>query len=187
MNSEEKKKKSKRIGQFFKYVVLNVLAAALVSILLINYVASAYMIKGHSMHSVLKDQERVIVSKLAVRNGNISRFDIVVLKKPGDPDKFIIKRVIGLPGEIIEIKEGDVYLNYKLLEQPFFNGKRRRFMVDRSEHMKPLLIGKNHYFVMGDNRIVSRDSRSFGPIQQDSIYGKTIFRYWPLKRFGKIE
>ncbi len=171
--------------KYFKYVALNVLIAAIVSIFLINYVASAYKIKGHSMSSVLKDQERVIISKLGIRNGNIKRFDIVVLNKPNEPGKSVVKRVIGLPGEIIEIREGDVYINYKKLEQPFLSERENHSY--QGDNMNPLLIRENHYFVLGDNRAVSHDSRSFGTVPEKYIYGKTIFRYWPLTRFGKIE
>lgn len=177
--------KDHKFKRYFKYVALNILIAAVVSILLINYVAAAYKIKGHSMHSVLKDQERVIISKLGVKNGNIKRFDIVVLNKPNEPGKSIVKRVIGLPGEIIEIKKGDIYINYKKLEQPFLNGKRG--LNYQGDNMKPLLIQEGHYFVLGDNRAVSQDSRIFGPVPGKYIDGKTIFRYWPLSRFGKIE
>jgi signal peptidase I len=177
--------KDHRFKKYFKYVALNVLIAATVSILLINYVASAYKIKGHSMRSVLKDQERVIISKLGIRNGNIKRFDIVVLNKPNEPGKSVVKRVIGLPGEIIEIKEGDVYINYKKLEQPFLSEKESHSF--QGDNMKPLLIREDHYFVLGDNRAVSHDSRSFGTVPEKYIYGKTIFRYWPLTRFGTIK
>ena len=174
-----------KFKRYFKYVALNILIAAVVSILLINYVAAAYKIKGHSMHSVLKDQERIIISKLGVKNGNIKRFDIVVLKKPNEPGKSIVKRVIGLPGEIIEIKKGDIYINYKKLEQLFLNGKKG--LNDQGDNMKPLSIREGHYFVLGDNRAVSQDSRIFGPVPGKCIDGKIIFRYWPLSRFGKIE
>ncbi len=177
--------KDHKFKRYFKYVALNILIAAVISILLINYVAAAYKIKGHSMHPVLKDQERIIISKPGVKTGNIERFDIVVLNKPNEPGKSIIKRVIGLPGEIIEIKEGDVYINRKKLEQPFLNGKID--INDLNDNMKPLSIREGHYFVMGDNRAVSQDSRSFGPVPGKYIDGKTIFRYWPLSRFGKIE
>jgi signal peptidase I len=148
-------------------------------------VAAAYKIRGDSMNSVLKDEERVIISRLALKTGVIDRFDIVVLHKPNEPGKSIIKRVIGLPGEIIEIKDGDVYIDNKKLEQPFLAEKG--YPTYRRDTLNPLLIQQDHYFVMGDNRELSQDSRNFGPVPAKFIFGKTIFRYWPLSRIGKIK
>jgi signal peptidase I len=177
--------KKQKLKQHFKYIVLNILAAAIVSILLINYVASAYRIRGSSMNSTLRDRERIIISKISLALGDINRFDIVVFSKPNEPDKSLIKRVIGLPGETIEIKKGDVYIDNKKLDQPFL--KRKKHFIYRADFMKPLVIPGNHYFVMGDNRAVSQDSRYFGPVPREYIYGETLFRYWPLSRLGKIE
>ena len=96
--------KNQKISQYAKYILLNIIVAALATIFLVNYVAAAYKIKGDSMYSVLKDQERIIISRLALKTGAINRFDIVVLYKPNEPNKSLIKRIIGLPGELIEIK-----------------------------------------------------------------------------------
>ena len=177
--------KNQKLSQYTKYIVLNILVAAISAILLVNYVAAAYKIRGDSMNSVLKDEERVIISRLALKTGVIDRFDIVVLHKPNEPGKSIIKRVIGLPGEIIEIKDGDVYIDNKKLEQPFLAGKE--YPPYKKDTLNPLLIQQDHYFVMGDNREVSQDSRNFGPVPEKYIFGKTIFRYWPLSRLGKIQ
>lgn len=136
------------------------------------------------MERALKDQERVIITKLGVKN-NINRYDIVVLYKPDEPKKSIIKRVIGLPQEIIEIRQGDVYINGRKLPEPYL--PREKDIMFRSINMKPLLIQEDHYFIIGDNRTVSQDSRVFGPVSQEYIYGKTLLRYWPFSRFGKVE
>jgi signal peptidase I len=191
MNENENKKKTgkpkeRKFKDYIKYIILDILIAAVVSVLLITYVASAYKIEGNSMQTALNDQERVIITKLGVKDGNIDRFDIVVLYKPDDPKKSIIKRVIGLPEEIIEIRKGDVYINNKKLDEPYLK-KNPKDLMYRSITMKPLLIGKSHYFVIGDNRPVSQDSRTFGPVPAKYIYGKTLFRYWPFSRFGTIE
>ncbi|MCK4760962.1 MAG: signal peptidase I [Candidatus Aminicenantes bacterium] len=175
-------KKAKLI-RYLKYIIVNILIAALISILMIRYVVSAYKIEGSSMNSVLKDRERILIYKLAVKNGNIERFDIVVLRKPGNPGSSIIKRVVGLPGEVIEIKKGDVYIDSKKLPQPFLK-KENNFT---GIHMNPLLIRRGHYFLIGDNRKFSRDSRYFGEVPGSDILGKATFRYWPLSRLGKIE
>lgn len=188
INENNRTKKDRKFKDYLKYIILDILIAAVVSVLLITYVASAYKIEGNSMQTALNHQERVIISKIGVRGGNINRFDIVVMYKPDDPNKSIIKRVIGLPEEIIEIRKGTVYINEKKLNEPYLkHNNQRKDLIYQSIDMKPLLISKGHYFVMGDNRPLSQDSRTFGPVPQKYIYGKTLFRYWPFSRFGKIE
>jgi len=173
-----------KFRHFFKYVVIDILLAALISFFLINYVVSAFKIEGDSMKPLLRDQERVLISKLAVRRGRLHRFDIVVMYKPDEPDKSLIKRIIGLPGEIIEIRGGDVLINEKPLKQAF-GGEPARAKAPGD--MKALLIPRGTYFVMGDNRLISFDSRLFGPVPQKYIFGKAFFRYWPPAVMGQIE
>ena len=167
-----------------KYVVIDILLAALISFFLINYVVSAYKIEGDSMMPLLRDQERILISKLAINRKNLHRFDIVVLFKPDEPDKSLVKRIIGLPEEIIEIRSGDVYINDKLLKQPFSSGDPEA--LKSPDDMKALLIPQGMFFVMGDNRRISLDSRRFGLVPQKYIFGKAFFRYWPFAAIGKI-
>jgi signal peptidase I len=176
--------KEHKLKHYLKYLLINILIAAVVSIFLVTYVASAYKIEGNSMERAIKDQERVIISRLGVKN-NINRYDIVVLYKPDEPKKSIIKRVIALPGEIIEIRQGDVYIDGRRLPEPYLPGEKD--IMFRSINMKPLRVQEDRYFVIGDNRTVSQDSRFFGPVPEKYIYGKTLLRYWPFSRFGKVE
>lgn len=175
--------KKQKLIQYIKYIIINVLVAALISILMVRYVVSAYKIEGNSMNSTLMNRERILISKLAARKGDLQRFDIVVFRKPDEPGKSVIKRIIGLPEEIVEIVDGDIYINSKKLAQPFLSDE----INPTSRNLNPLLIKKEHYFLLGDNRKVSRDSRHFGEIPLHYINGKAFFRYWPLSRFGKIE
>ncbi len=168
-----------------KYVVIDILLAALISFFLINYVVSAYKVEGDSMMPLLRDQERILITKLAINRKNLHRFDIVVLFKPDEPDQSLVKRIIGLPGEIIEIRSGDVYINDKLLKHPLPGADPE---TTRSpDDMKALLIPHGKFFVMGDNRRVSLDSRSFGLVPQKYIFGKAFFRYWPFAAIGRIK
>ncbi len=170
-----------RFKHFVKYVLIDILLAALISFFLINYVVSAFLIEGDSMRPLLREQERVLISKLAVRRGHLRRFDLVVFFKPDEPDKSLIKRVIGMPGEVIEIRAGQVLVNDRTLEQPFAGSA-----ASPADDMKALLIPRGTYFVMGDNRQVSFDSRLFGPVPQKYIYGKAFFRYWPPAVMGRV-
>ena len=174
-----------RFRHFVKYVVIDILLAALISFFLINYVVSAFKIEGDSMKPLLRDQERILIYKLAINRKNLHRFDIVVLFKPDEPEKSLVKRIIGLPGEIIEIRAGDVYINDKLLKQPL-NGDHPDALKSPQD-MKALLIPQGMFFVMGDNRRISLDSRLFGPVPQKYIFGKAFFRYWPFAAIGRIE
>jgi signal peptidase I len=174
-----------RLKHFFKYVVIDILLAALISFFLINYVVSAYRIEGDSMKPLLCDQQRILISKLAINRKNLHRFDIVVLFKPDEPDKSLVKRIIGLPEEIIEIRASDVYINDKPLKQSFYNDNPEA--MKSPDDMKALLIPQGMFFVLGDNRRISLDSRLFGPVPQKYIFGKAFFRYWPFAAIGRIE
>ena len=176
--------KERKLKHYLKYIIINILIAAGVSVFLITYVASAYKIEGNSMEMALNDQERIIIAKWGVKN-NLNRYDIVVLYKPDESKKSIIKRVVGLPAEIIEIKKGDVYINGNRLIEKYL--PKEKDIMFRSINMKPLLIPPDHFFVIGDNRAVSQDSRFFGPVPKKYIYGKILLRYWPFSRFGKVD
>ena len=172
--------------EVIKYLVIDLLIAILISFFIINYIVSAFKINGNSMCPTLCDSERVIISKISLKFKKISRFDIVTLYKPNNPSKSVIKRVIGMPDEIIEIREGGIYINYKLLEEPFLNKNEIDF-ISRAIKMKPILIPPGHYFVLGDNREYSIDSRHFGIVPEKYIYGIVILRYWPFSKFGSIK
>lgn len=169
--------------RYLKLIVINIILAALVAMLITTYVVSAYRVRGDSMYPVLLNKERILVSKIAVKRGAIKRHDIVVLYKPYDEGKSIIKRVVGLPNEIIEIKSGDLYINHKKVPEPYISRENR---LGANINMGAIKIRDKHYFVMGDNRSISVDSRSFGAVPGNYIFGKAIFRYWPLSRLGKI-
>jgi signal peptidase I len=173
-----------RFQHFVKYVVIDILLAALISFFLINYVVSAFRIEGDSMNPLLRAQDRILISKLAVRKNSLRRFDIVVFYKPDEPDKSLVKRIIGLPGEIVEIRGGEVLINDKPLR--LLPGGRGGASLSPAD-MKALLIPRGTFFVMGDNRAISFDSRLFGPVPQKYIFGKAFFRYWPFARIGRIE
>ena len=138
-------------------------------------------VEGTSMVPLLSDQERIFVNKFVYRFEPIERGDVVVFWYPLDHTKSFIKRVVGLPGETVEIREGRLYVNGGLLAEQFVP----REYLDSST-FGPQQVPPDQFFVMGDHRSSSNDSRVFGPVPRDAIYGKAVFGYWPFDHFGSI-
>ncbi len=138
-------------------------------------------VEGTSMAPLLTDQERIFINKFVYRFEPIERGDVVVFWYPLDRSKSFIKRVIGLPGETIEIRSGKLYVNAKELGEPYVPA----MYLDGSNY-GPVQIPVGNYFVMGDHRDSSNDSRVFGPVGRPYIYGKAVFAYWPADHFGSL-
>ena len=170
--------------KYLKYILINIVIAAIIVTILMKFIFSAIKITGNSMSPTLNDNERIIISKLNIKK-NIKRFDIIVLSNPLKANKSLVKRVIALPRETIELKNGHIYINDEQLKQPFL--KNGRTIFTKLINFDPLVIKKGHYFVMGDNRNFSKDSRTFGAVPVNLIYGKAVIRYWPLSKFGSIK
>jgi len=141
-------------------------------------------VEGTSMLPVLADQERVFVNKFIYRLGigQIERGDVVVFWYPGDPNKSYIKRVVGLPGEVVSIERGVVHVNGKPFEESYVS---RQFRDQGS--LPPRLVEPDTYFVLGDHRNSSNDSRNWGLVPRKDIYGKAVFVYWPPDRVGTVD
>jgi signal peptidase I len=138
-------------------------------------------VEGTSMAPLISDQERIFINKFVYRFEPIERGDVVVFWYPLDRTKSFIKRVVGLPGDEVEIRRGRVFINGNALEEPYVPPR----YADVSGY-GPLHIPAGEYFVMGDHRISSNDSRIFGPVPASYIYGKAVFAYWPMTQFGTI-
>jgi len=156
--------------------------ATLTAVLIIVFLVQPVRVEGNSMLPRLHNNERVFVNKFLYRVSDIERGDIVVFWYPGNTSKSFIKRVVGLPGEIVEIKDGEVLLNGLPYYEPYVPLEFR----DNSD-LPPLEIPEGHYFVMGDHRNTSNDSRSWGTLSSNLIFGKAVFRYWPISRVGSLE
>ena len=137
------------------------------------YIATPVRVDGSSMRKTLEDGDILLLYKMA----KIERFDIVVLNESDDKE-IIIKRIIGLPGETVQIKDNAIYVNDVLLEDDYAYG-------DTSNYDK-IILGEDEYFILGDNRLISKDSRYFGPIKKDDIMGEAVFRFWPINKIGII-
>jgi signal peptidase I len=156
--------------------------AVLFCFFLITFVAQAFRVQGTSMLPLLEDGERIIVNKLVYRIRPIERGDVVVFWYPRDPSVSFIKRVVGLPDDVVEIKAGLVYVNGKRIEEGYLASRYRD-----DESYSPVQIKKGYYYVLGDHRNSSNDSRSWGEVPEKYIYGRAIFRFWPLAKAGVIQ
>ncbi len=152
-----------------------------ISAFIIIFLYQPVKVEGTSMMPSLDDQERIFVNKFVYRLEPIQRGDIVVFRYPRDTSKSYIKRVVGVAGDRIRIDDGMVYVNSRPLDEDYVPSA---FADDRSypETVVPL----NSFFVLGDHRSMSNDSRDFGPVKESFIYGKAVFGYWPVDRLGRL-
>jgi signal peptidase I len=152
----------------------------------ISFAVQAVHVEGLSMWATLDDNDYLIANKIDYRLHNPERGDIIILRPPTDNSKDFIKRVIALPGERILIRSGVVYINGRKLDEPYLPEAWISFTEWPANNPNGQVLGPNQYFVMGDNRNRSQDSRIFGPITRDRIDGRAWFRIWPLDHFGGI-
>lgn len=170
-------------------LVRDIVLIVAVFILLGVFVAQPVVVEGTSMLPVLHDGERLLVNKLVyykfkgVRWGHIERGDIVVFWYPKDPDKSYVKRVIGLPGEMVEVRSGKIFINGKELNEPYLDKEHNQNLPS----FPPRKVDEHHFFVMGDNRDNSSDSRYWGLVPEKYVYGKAFFRYWKPQNAGFLE
>ena len=150
----------KVIKEVIPYIVIVV-----VVVLIRTFIITPVRVDGDSMKNTLKNGDILLLYKLS----SINRFDIIVLDEEKDNEK-IIKRVIGLPGETVAIKKGKIYINDKVIDDEYAYGET-----------------DDEYFILGDNRLISKDSRYFGPIKDNEIKGKIVFRLFPFTKIGTVQ
>ena len=179
--SEVRKDLHPPTARYLQSWLKDIIVAGLLTLLLVVFVVQPVRVEGTSMMPRLRDRERLFVSKFVYHFSQVERGDIVVFWYPKDPSKSFIKRVIGLPEEKVEIRSGMVLINNRRLKEPY---------VDRSylDHLSygPAQVPPDHYFVLGDRRNSSNDSRNWGSVPQENIFGKAVFRYWPPVRLGIV-
>ncbi len=162
-------------------LAVDVMIALLVSLFIIVFLYQPVRVEGTSMVPMLQDQDRLFINKVVYRVGEIQRGDVIVFHYPRDPEKSYIKRVVGLPGDQIRIERGCVFLNGHVLKEGYVPS---RYADERSE--PELAIPANAYYVMGDHRSISSDSRDFGTVDRRFIYGRAAFVYWPMSEAGVV-
>src|ERR1700739_2919141 len=151
------------------------------AMVIIVFLYQPVKVEGTSMAPLLSDQERIFINKFVYHFEPIERGDVIVFWYPLDRSKSFIKRVIGLPGETIELRGGHLYVDGKLRPEVYIPAS----YLDGSSY-GPVAIPNDEYFVMGDHRDSSNDSRVFGSIGRRDIYGKAVFAYWPVDHFGSL-
>lgn len=162
------------------------LVAALVAVLIIRtFLFTVIRVDGPSMSDTLLDGDRLIVTIPDVKQGGPDRFDVVICRYPDRKDNYV-KRVVGLPGETLQVKSGVLYIDGEAVEEPFLSEARTQRFDRSSNNFGPIEIPEGQYFVMGDNRDNSNDSRSVGFISEDMFVGKVRWIMWPLNRFGAV-
>jgi signal peptidase I len=159
----------------------DLLIAIGLALIIIVFLYQPVKVEGTSMAPLLSDQERIFINKFVYRFEPIQRGDVVVFWYPLDRSKSFIKRVIGLPGEMVEIRQGILSVNGHVVPEPYVPPQ-----YEDVSDFGPVRVPKESYFVMGDHRISSNDSRVFGPVASRFIYGRAVFAYWPVDHFGSL-
>jgi signal peptidase I len=179
-NTFTTKIESKRTG--FKSLVFDILETLLLTIIIYAVLSTfigRYKVLSVSMEPNLYEGQYLLISKQTHKLWPLKRGDVIVFQPPRNPKKNYIKRLIGLPGEKIELRNGKLYINDELTPEPW--------LVEQSRgSAAPRQLGEDEFFVMGDNRNNSSDSRSWGPLRSHQIIGRAVFRYWPFDVFGPI-
>src|SRR5712691_51921 len=159
----------------------DLLIAIGLALVIIVFLYQPVKVEGTSMAPLLSDQERIFINKFVYRFEPIQRGDVVVFWYPLDHSKSFIKRVVGLPGETVQIRQGAVYVDGKFVPEPYVPPQ-----YEDPSDFGPKLVPPDSYFVMGDHRISSNDSRVFGAVASRYIYGRAVFAYWPVDHFGSL-
>lgn len=170
-----------RIGTGLGVWLRDLIISLAISAFIIIFLYQPVKVEGTSMMPSLEDQERIFVNKFVYRLEPIGRGDIVVFRYPRDPSKSYIKRVIGMAGDRIRIDAGEVYVNGQALDEQYVPAE-----YSDTRSYPEIIVPPNSYFVLGDHRSMSNDSRDFGAVNQSFIYGKAVFGYWPMEKVGRV-
>jgi len=178
----------RKIYYFLLDIAQTLILAAAAFVVVYMFLFRPFEVKGESMYPNLHDSEYLITNVIAQRLGNPQLGDIVVFKAPNEPDKDFIKRVIGVDGDTVGINEGKVFLNDELLdESAYLSTEVRTYGGSFLGEGDSVVVPPNHFFVLGDNRSYSSDSREWGFVPKENIIGNSIFIYWPMEDFGVIK
>ena len=173
------------INFFFDFLETIVVALS-VFVVVYLFLVQPHEVKGSSMEPSFLNNQYIITDKISYRFGDPQRGDVIIFKAPVNPDVDYIKRIIGLPGDKVMITKGKVFINGKMISELYLADLTPIFPNGFVQDGVEIDVPQEHYFVMGDNRPHSSDSREFGPISKKLIIGRAIFRYWPVNDIGVI-
>lgn len=177
--SEVQKQEKKSQWSHFLLETLQTIVLAVVLYFLIDSVVARVRVENISMLPTLQPGEFVVVNKLAYRLGQPQRGDIVVFHMPINPEEDYIKRLIGLPGDVVKAEGGKVYVNGTLIQEPY--------LIENVDYTGEWTVPEKAYFVLGDNRVQSYDSHSWGFVPAENMVGKALFIYWPFNQFKILD
>ena len=181
---EQFEKKKSRVREAIDFILYLAVVAGICYVI-VTFVGQRTVVSGTSMIPTLQDGDNLITDKISYRFRDPERYDIIVLRVESQHENFI-KRVIGLPGETVQIVGGRVYINGELLESDVYGNE---LMISAGRASQPITLGENEYFVLGDNRNGSADSRleEVGNVDKSRIFGRAFVRIWPLNQFGLLK
>ncbi|HZP02160.1 MAG TPA: signal peptidase I [Terriglobia bacterium] len=165
-----------------RYWLRDLILSILLAFIVVVFLYQPVQVEGNSMMPRLSNHERIFINKFVYRFEPIRRGDIVVFWYPLDPSKSYIKRVVGLPGELVAIQDGHVLVNGRVLDEPYIPPEYFDHQSYPSVRVEP-----DHYYVLGDHRESSNDSRVWGTVERKYIYGRAVLVYWPVNQFGLLE
>lgn len=184
LSTQRKQKLKEFVKENGKVLIIAIALAMLIR----TFIAEPFKIPTGSMRPTLIEGDRIFVNKFIYRFNKPQRGDVIVFRYPEDPKKAFIKRLIGRPGETVEIKDGNIWINEELVEKP--QQVRKIYYYNYGTYgraAEKIEIPEDSYYVLGDNSASSRDSRYWGFVKRKAILGKAIVKHWPIKRIGKIE
>lgn len=186
MTDSKKEKRTDGVYREIFSMMFYLIFVVAATLLIIRFVGQRTEVSGHSMEDTLDDGDNLIVDKMTYRFRDPVRYDIIVFPYKYKEDTYYIKRIIGLPGEMVQItEEGNILINGEILEESY----GREVMKSPGIAADPIILGEDEYFVLGDNRNASADSRdpSVGVISGKDIVGRAWLRIWPLNKFGILK
>ena len=176
----------KSILNFIMDILETIVFVGSLFIVIYLFVAQPNQVKGASMDPTFGTGDYIFTSKITYKMRPYHRGDVVVFKSPSNPDIEYIKRIIGVPGDVVMIKDNEVYVNGRQLNEPYIAAKTNLWEGGFSKNGEGTKIADGMLFVMGDNRPRSSDSREFGPVTEESVIGQVFYRYFPPSKAGSI-
>ncbi len=177
----------RKIFDFIFDAIESIVVALSIFVVFYLFLLQPHQVKGASMDPTFHDGQYILTDKIGYRFHTPERGDVIVFKAPRNPDYDYIKRIIGVPGDKIKVMSGSVYVNGVKLEENYIPSQTMILPGQFLKEDQEVALGSEEYFVLGDNRSQSSDSRQWGVVPKKDIIGRVFFRYWPFDQFGKID